>query len=134
MYSCSQCHASFLRLSQVTYHARCYCDCQYYVALSRVVSQETINILTGSTMHQGIDGYFCDNVFYYRYRDSHLRTTKLSRGAMGIFASYVNDALLCRHKMSCLTCYKTTTATSFYNCSRCQLWGIFAIESRLRPH
>ena len=35
--------------------ARHYCSCKYYVA---------ITILTGNTMHQGIDGYFCDTVVY----------------------------------------------------------------------
>ena len=51
------------------------------------VTSQSREILTGSTKYQGIGGYFCENVFKYCFRDSHLRTTKLSRPGVGIFAS-----------------------------------------------
>ena len=38
--------------------------CQCYIVISRVEFQEAIKILTGSTMCQDKDGYFCDNVVY----------------------------------------------------------------------
>ena len=42
--------------------AKHFYNCQYYVAISRVVFQEAIKILTGIAKFQGIGGYVCDNV------------------------------------------------------------------------
>ena len=50
---------------------------------SELESKKPSKYLNGDTKHQGINGYFCDNVvylgiFYYCFHDSHLQTTKLS--------------------------------------------------------
>ena len=43
-----------------------------YVLVTRAGFLEAINILTVSTNYQGVDGYFCDNVFYcYHDKLSH---------------------------------------------------------------
>ena len=40
--------------------ARCYCNCQYYVAISRVTFKEAIKMSTGNTKYQGIEGVVCE--------------------------------------------------------------------------
>ena len=46
----------------------------YVAQVQRVVRCR--KTLTGSTKYQSIDGYFCDNVYYYCFRDSHLFRSK----------------------------------------------------------
>ena len=102
MYNCRQCYVnnyvqmlttcvfssivpSFVTQGQGV--AMRYYNCQNYVGISR---DDDWQHQAPSTKHQGIDGYFCDNVFLYCYCNSHnheLPSNPIRR--MDIFASNI---------------------------------------------